>query len=68
MAFLPPAAPKSLLGRHRLLAPSASVRVSPLCLGGMSMIAEPISVPYLEACTNFDVKALGMRGHSAWES
>ncbi|KAJ3575524.1 hypothetical protein NPX13_g4003 [Xylaria arbuscula] len=37
MAFLPPAAPKSLLGRHRLLAPSASVRVSPLCLGGMSI-------------------------------
>ncbi|KAI1353284.1 aryl-alcohol dehydrogenase [Xylaria sp. FL0043] len=35
MAFLPPAAPKSLLGRHRLLAPSASVRVSPLCLGGI---------------------------------
>ncbi|KAI0914511.1 aryl-alcohol dehydrogenase [Ustulina deusta] len=37
MAFLPPAAPKSVLGRHRLLAPSASVRVSPLCLGGMSI-------------------------------
>ncbi|KAI0451547.1 aryl-alcohol dehydrogenase [Xylaria acuta] len=37
MAFLPPAAPKIVLGRHRLLAPSASVRVSPLCLGGMSI-------------------------------
>ncbi|KAH9892250.1 aryl-alcohol dehydrogenase [Xylariomycetidae sp. FL2044] len=37
MAFQPPAAPKSALGRHRLLAPSASVRVSPLCLGGMSL-------------------------------
>lgn len=36
MAFPPPAPPKSLLGRHRLLAPSASVRVSPLSLGGMS--------------------------------
>jgi len=32
-----PTAPKSLLGRHRLLAPTASVRVSPLCLGGMSL-------------------------------
>ncbi|KAF6845223.1 norsolorinic acid reductase [Colletotrichum musicola] len=28
--------PKSLLGRHRLLAPSASVYVSPICLGGMN--------------------------------
>ncbi|OCK78660.1 norsolorinic acid reductase [Lepidopterella palustris CBS 459.81] len=27
---------KSLLGRHRVLSPSASVRVSPICLGGMS--------------------------------
>lgn len=35
MAHAPPAS-KSLLGRHRLLAPNASVRVSPLCLGGMS--------------------------------
>ena len=32
----PPPPPKSLLGRHRLLSPTASVRVSPLCLGGMS--------------------------------
>ncbi|KAI1740535.1 aryl-alcohol dehydrogenase [Xylaria scruposa] len=37
MPFSPPAAPKTVLGRHRLLAPSASVRVSPLCLGGMSI-------------------------------
>ncbi|MCJ1243955.1 hypothetical protein MMC30_001152 [Trapelia coarctata] len=29
-------APRSPLGRHRLLSPSASVKVSPLCLGGMS--------------------------------
>ena len=29
--------PKSVLGRHRLLAPTASVHVSPLCLGGMSL-------------------------------
>lgn len=28
--------PKSLLGRHRLLSPSAAVHVSPLCLGGMN--------------------------------
>jgi len=35
----PPGPPplKSLLGRHRLLAPTASVRVSPICLGGMSL-------------------------------
>ena len=29
-------APASNLGRYRLLAPSASVRVSPLCLGSMN--------------------------------
>lgn len=28
--------PKGPLGRYRLLAPSASVRVSPLCLGAMN--------------------------------
>ncbi|GAB1313750.1 Norsolorinic acid reductase [Madurella fahalii] len=34
---LPPApAPQSLLARYRLLSPTASVRVSPLCLGGMN--------------------------------
>lgn len=32
--FIPP--PKSLLIRHRQLAPNASVRVSPLCLGAMT--------------------------------
>ncbi|KIN03200.1 hypothetical protein OIDMADRAFT_160769 [Oidiodendron maius Zn] len=32
---LPPT-PKSALGFHRLLAPNTSVRVSPLCLGGMN--------------------------------
>ncbi|PYH98718.1 Aldo/keto reductase, partial [Aspergillus ellipticus CBS 707.79] len=29
--------PKSLLGRHRLLSPTAAIRVSPLSLGGMSL-------------------------------
>lgn len=29
-------APKSLLGYHRILSPSAGVRVSPLCLGAMN--------------------------------
>ncbi|KAI9690679.1 MAG: hypothetical protein M1820_009913 [Bogoriella megaspora] len=28
--------PKSLLGRHRVLSPTAAVKVSPLCLGAMS--------------------------------
>ncbi|PSR92155.1 aryl-alcohol dehydrogenase [Coniella lustricola] len=37
MAAIAPPLPKSLLARHRLLAPSASIRVSPLCLGGMGM-------------------------------
>ncbi|KAF2201582.1 aryl-alcohol dehydrogenase [Delitschia confertaspora ATCC 74209] len=37
MAGPPPPVPKSLLGRHRLLAPNASVRVSPISLGGMSL-------------------------------
>ena len=28
--------PKSLLGRHRVLAPTAAVHVSPICLGAMN--------------------------------
>ncbi|KAK5046100.1 hypothetical protein LTR84_008557 [Exophiala bonariae] len=36
MSPRPPPDPKSLLGRHRLLSPTASIRVSPFCLGGMS--------------------------------
>ncbi|KAI1170362.1 aldo/keto reductase [Nemania sp. FL0916] len=37
MSFLPVApAPKSPLARYRILSPTASVRVSPLCLGGMN--------------------------------
>ncbi|KAJ5312735.1 hypothetical protein PENANT_c007G02185 [Penicillium antarcticum] len=34
--FAPAAAPKSQLGRYRLLAPTAGVKVSPLCLGAMN--------------------------------
>jgi aryl-alcohol dehydrogenase-like predicted oxidoreductase len=34
--FGPGAAPKSLLGRYRVLAPNANIKVSPLCLGTMS--------------------------------
>ena len=33
----PPPTPASALGRHRILSSKASVRVSPLCLGGMSL-------------------------------
>jgi len=36
MAFNPPAKPKTALGHYRMLAPTASVRVSPLCLGSMN--------------------------------
>ena len=36
MAFTPAPLPKSLLGYHRILAPTAGVRVSPLCLGAMN--------------------------------
>lgn len=37
MSLLPtPSAPKSALARYRLLSPTASVRVSPLCLGSMN--------------------------------
>ncbi|KAK9686388.1 hypothetical protein K7432_015179 [Basidiobolus ranarum] len=36
MSFPTHPPPKSLLDRHRQLAPTASVRVSPLCLGAMS--------------------------------
>ncbi|KAF3915750.1 hypothetical protein ABW20_dc0101827 [Dactylellina cionopaga] len=35
--FVPIEKPKSKLARYRLLAPSASVRVSPLCFGGMNL-------------------------------
>lgn len=34
--FPQPGPPKSRLGHYRLLAPNASVRVSPLCLGTMN--------------------------------
>ena len=37
MPFMKPfPAPPTALGRHRVLSPTASVRVSPLCLGSMS--------------------------------
>ncbi|KAH6716978.1 NADP-dependent oxidoreductase domain-containing protein [Leptodontidium sp. MPI-SDFR-AT-0119] len=36
MAFTPAAVPKSILGYHRILSPTAGVRVSPLCLGAMN--------------------------------
>ncbi|KAH7061283.1 aryl-alcohol dehydrogenase-like protein [Macrophomina phaseolina] len=36
MAFAPPPPPKTALGYHRILSPSAGVRVSPLCLGAMN--------------------------------
>ncbi len=34
--FDPAPQPKSLLGRHRLLSPTAGIRVSPLCIGAMN--------------------------------
>lgn len=34
--FTQPPGPKTILGRHRILSPSASIRVSPLCLGSMN--------------------------------
>ncbi|KAG2179752.1 hypothetical protein INT43_003535 [Umbelopsis isabellina] len=36
MAYPTHSPPSSLLGRHRQLAPTASVRISPLCLGAMN--------------------------------
>lgn len=36
MAFQPAPQPKTPLGYHRILSPSAGVRVSPLCLGAMN--------------------------------
>jgi aryl-alcohol dehydrogenase-like predicted oxidoreductase len=36
MGFPPPPPDRRPLGTYRLLAPNASVRVSPLCLGGMN--------------------------------
>lgn len=35
--FASPPKPSSLLGYHRVLSPTASVKVSPLCLGGISI-------------------------------
>ncbi|TBU29642.1 norsolorinic acid reductase [Dichomitus squalens] len=37
MSFAPPPQPTTELGRYRLLSPSAGVRVSPICLGTMSI-------------------------------
>ncbi|KAJ5716606.1 hypothetical protein N7493_008517 [Penicillium malachiteum] len=36
MSFEPAPPPKTYLGRYRLLAPTAAVKVSPLCLGAMN--------------------------------
>ena len=36
--FAPAPEPKTELGRYRLLSPSCGLRVSPLCLGGASLI------------------------------
>lgn len=36
MSFKPAPEPATLLGRQRVLSPTASVRVSPLCLGAMN--------------------------------
>ncbi|KAF2267219.1 Aldo/keto reductase [Lojkania enalia] len=36
MAAVPKIVPVSLLGRHRILSPTAGVKVSPLCLGAMN--------------------------------
>lgn len=35
--FKPAPEPATPLGRHRILSPTAGVRVSPLCLGAMSI-------------------------------
>ncbi|CAG7558756.1 unnamed protein product [Fusarium equiseti] len=37
MTFQTAPKPKSLLGWHRILSPTASVKVSPICLGGISI-------------------------------
>ena len=35
--FAPPPSPRTKLGRHRQLAPTAGIHVSPICLGAMSI-------------------------------
>ncbi|KAH7313197.1 NADP-dependent oxidoreductase domain-containing protein [Rhexocercosporidium sp. MPI-PUGE-AT-0058] len=42
MAFTPVAVPKSILGYHRVLSPTAGVRVSPLCLGVMNFVISKV--------------------------
>jgi aryl-alcohol dehydrogenase-like predicted oxidoreductase len=44
---MPSSVPKSLLGRHRILAPAAAVKVSPLCLGAMNFGNLIFSIPPL---------------------
>lgn len=34
--FAPAPAPPTALGKHRVLSPTAAIRVSPLCLGAMN--------------------------------
>ena len=56
MAFQPAEKPNSLLGYHRILSPSAGVRVSPLCLGTMNF--GDAWAPFLGECdkqTTFEI-------------
>ena len=57
MSSLPsPPQPKTVLGRHRVLSPTASVRVSPLCLGGMNFgDAWKAMLGEVDKKTNFEI-------------
>jgi hypothetical protein len=52
MAFNALPKPKSLLGYHRNLAPSAAVKVSPLCIGELSfgMFFSRILIDFFVLC------------------
>lgn len=46
--FEPKPAPKTPLGGRRLLSPTAGIKVSPLCLGGMSLGSKWAGEPQIE--------------------
>jgi aryl-alcohol dehydrogenase-like predicted oxidoreductase len=65
MAFNPAPAPKTALGHYRMLAPTGSIRVSPLCLGRNELRRGLVS--YFEDFPS-DTCLIGLSRKSLWES
>jgi aryl-alcohol dehydrogenase-like predicted oxidoreductase len=47
--------PNTLLGRHRVLSPTAGIRVSPICLGGMSLTNSWFVIPFHNVLVHFNL-------------